>query len=193
MQVKSASFVTSVGDKNFYKSPYGEVAFVGRSNVGKSSLVNLIAGKSSLAKTSSTPGKTKLINYFLINKKFLLVDLPGYGYAQVSKCEQGNWGDFLDEYLKSSPNLKCVYLLLDVRRTPTVQDEMMLKFLYASRIPTKIVVTKIDTLSKLQVNNQLFVICEKMGVNRGDIILASSQERSGAKELLDSIDHYVSA
>ena len=111
MIVKSAEFVTSVADTNFYKSDLNEVAFVGRSNVGKSSLINFIANRKKLAKTSSMPGKTKLINYFLINKSFLLVDLPGYGYAEVSKKEKSNWADFLEEYLKSSQNLKCVYHL----------------------------------------------------------------------------------
>jgi len=193
MQVKSASFVTSVADSHFYESGLSEVAFVGRSNVGKSSLINLIANKRGLAKTSNTPGKTKLINYFLINNKFLLVDLPGYGYAQVSKTEKTNWADFLEEYLKKSSKLKCVFLLLDIRRTPSEQDEMMMKFLYASRIPTKIVITKTDTLSKLQVSNNLFIICQKMGVNRGDIIVTSSQDKSGAKELLSSIESYIVA
>ncbi len=193
MQIKSASFVTSVADNNFYKSDFNEVAFVGRSNVGKSSLINLISGRRGLAKTSSTPGKTKLINYFLINNQFLLVDLPGYGYAKVSKSEKTNWAGFIEEYLLSSPNLKCVYLLLDIRRTPTEQDEMMLKFLYSHRIPVKLVVTKIDTLSRVQVFNNLYIICDKIGVNRQDIILTSSQEKSGVKELLESIENHLLA
>lgn len=193
MLVKSASFITSVADNHFYESDFDEVAFVGRSNVGKSSLINLIANRKGLAKTSSTPGKTKLINYFLINKKFLLVDLPGYGYAQVSKSQKTNWADFLEEYLKTSTKLKCVYLLLDVRRTPSEQDELMMKFLYANRIPFKIVITKTDTLSKLQVSNNLFVICQKIGVNRNDVILTSSQDKFGAKELLSSIESYIMA
>lgn len=192
MIVKSADFVTSVADTNFYKSDLSEVAFVGRSNVGKSSLINFIANRKKLAKTSSMPGKTKLINYFLINKSFLLVDLPGYGYAEVSKKEKSNWADFLEEYLKSSPNLKCVYLLLDIRRTPTNQDEQMLKFLYFNRISTKVVVTKTDTLSKAQVSNQLQIICAKLGITRNDIIITSSQDRQGHKELLDSIESFVS-
>lgn len=193
MQIKSASFVTSVADSNFYKSDFSEIAFVGRSNVGKSSLINLISGRRSLAKISGTPGKTKLINYFLINNQFLLVDLPGYGYAKVSKTEKTNWAGFLEEYLTSSPKLKCVYLLLDIRRTPTEQDEMMLKFLYSHRIPVKIVVTKIDTLSRSQVFNNLYIICDKIGVNRQDIILTSSQEKSGVNELLDSIESHLLA
>ena len=192
MIVKSAEFVTSVADTNFYKSDFNEVAFVGRSNVGKSSLINFIANRKKLAKTSSMPGKTKLINYFLINKSFLLVDLPGYGYAEVSKKEKSNWADFLEEYLKSSPNLKCVYLLLDIRRTPTNQDEQMLKFLYFNRISTKVVVTKTDTLSRSQVFNQLQIICAKLGITRNDIIITSSQDKKGHVELLNSIESFVS-
>lgn len=192
MLVKSASFVTSVADSNFYESDLFEVAFVGRSNVGKSSLINLISNRRGLAKTSSTPGKTRLINYFLINKNFLLVDLPGYGYAQVSKSTKTNWADFLEEYLRTSKRLKCVYLLLDIRRTPTEQDEIMMKFLYNNRIPFKIVVTKTDTLSKAQVSNNLFIICQKLGINKADIILTSSADKTGAKDLLTSIENYIS-
>ncbi|MBQ3214425.1 MAG: YihA family ribosome biogenesis GTP-binding protein [Clostridia bacterium] len=192
MVIKSAEFVTSVADKNYYKSNFNEVAFVGRSNVGKSSLINFIVGRKKLAKTSSMPGKTSLINYFLVNKQFLLVDLPGYGYAEVSKNQKTNWGDFLEEYLKTSEKLKCVYLLLDIRRTPTNQDEQMLNFLYFNRISTKVVVTKIDTLSKAQVSNQLQIICSKLGITRKDIIVTSSQDKEGHKELLDSIEQFVS-
>lgn len=191
MQVKQAQFVTSVADKNFYKSNYNEVAFVGRSNVGKSSLINFIANRKRLAKTSSTPGKTKLINYYLINNSFLLVDLPGYGYAEVSKAQKTNWGDFLEEYLKSSKNLKCVYLLLDIRRTPTAQDEQMLKFLYFNRISTKVVVTKTDTLSRSQVFNNLMIICSRLGLSKKDVILTSSQDRKGLEDLLTSIETYA--
>ena len=191
MIVKSAEFVTSVADTNFYKSDFNEVAFVGRSNVGKSSLINFVSNRKKLAKTSSTPGKTSLINYFLINKNFLLVDLPGYGYAEVSKSQKTNWAEFLEVYLKESKKLKCVYLLLDIRRTPTIQDEQMLKFLYFNRMPTKVVVTKIDTLSKAQVYNQLQIICSKLGITRNDIILTSSQDKKGQQELLDSIEYFV--
>ncbi len=192
MQIRQAEFVKSVADNNFLESDMSEVAFVGRSNVGKSSLINFITNRHKLAKTSSTPGKTKLINYFLINKSFLLVDLPGYGYAEVSKKQKTNWADFLENYLRTSKNLKCVYLLLDIRRTPTTQDEQMLQFLYFNRIPCKVVVTKIDTLSRSQVNNQLIIICNKLGINKEDLIVTSSQDKKGLDALLNSIEHYVS-
>ena len=191
MIIKSAEFVTSVADTNYYKSDYNEVAFVGRSNVGKSSLINFIVNRKKLARASSMPGKTTLINYYLVNKQFLLVDLPGYGYAEVSKGEKTNWGEFLEEYLKTSEKLKCVYLLLDIRRTPTAQDEQMLKFLYFNRISTKVVVTKVDTLSKAQVSNQLQIICSKLGITRRDVIVTSSQDKEGHKDLLNSIEQFV--
>ena len=191
MIIKSAEFVTSVANTNYYQSDLNEVAFVGRSNVGKSSLINFIVNRKKLAKTSSMPGKTSLINYYLVNKNFLLVDLPGYGYAEVSKGQKTNWGEFLEEYLKTSKNLKCVYLLLDVRRTPTAQDEQMLNFLYFNRISTKVVVTKTDTLSKAQVSNQLQIICSKLGITRRDVIVTSSQDKEGHKELLESIEQFV--
>ena len=193
MQIKTVEFVKSVADKDFLISEYNEIAFVGRSNVGKSSLINFITNRKKLAKTSSTPGKTKLINYFLVNNNFLLVDLPGYGYAEVSKDLKTNWGDFLEEYLKTSKKLKCVYLLLDIRRTPTAQDEQMLKFLYFNRISTKVVVTKTDTLSRVQVFNQLNIICSKLGLTRKDIIITSSQDKEGHKELMESIEQFVSS
>ena len=192
MNITSAEFITSVADKHFYESNMPEVAFVGRSNVGKSSLINFITNRKHLAKTSSTPGKTKLINYFLINKAFMLVDLPGYGYAQVSKEEKTNWGDFLEEYLKSSKNLKCVYLLLDVRRTPTDQDEQMIKFLYYNHISFKVVITKSDTLSTSQVSNQVFMITGKLGLNKADVIITSSMDKKGQQDLLASLESFVS-
>ena len=191
MQIKQAEFVKSVANKDYYKSDFPEIALVGRSNVGKSSLINFITNRKKLAKTSSMPGKTKLINYFLINKSFLLVDLPGYGYAQVSKEEKTNWGDYLEEYIKSSPNLRCVYLLLDVRRTPTTQDEQMLNFLYYNRISTRIIVTKTDTLSRSQVNDQLTTICNKLGITKKDIIVTSSQDKKGHDDLLNDIERFV--
>ena len=192
MRVTSAKFVKSVADDNFLVSDYNEVAFVGRSNVGKSSLINFITSRKHLAKTSSTPGKTKLINYFLINDSFLLVDLPGYGYAQVSKKEKTNWGDFLEHYLLQSKKLRCVYVLLDVRRTPTVQDEQMIQFLYFNRIPFKVVITKTDTLSRSQVNNQVFMITGKLSLSRRDVIVTSSMDKKGLEDFLSSIDSYVS-
>lgn len=192
VKIKKAVFVKSVADTNFLESDYNEVAFVGRSNVGKSSLINFITSRKHLAKTSSTPGKTKLINYFLINDEFLLVDLPGYGYAKVSQKEKTNWADFLEKYLLQSKNLKCVYVLLDVRRTPTNQDEEMLNFLYFNRISFKVVITKTDTLSRSQVGNQIFMITSKLSLNRKDVLVTSSMDRKGQQELLDSIEQFVS-
>ncbi len=191
MQIKQAEFVTSVANTNFYKSDYPEVALVGRSNVGKSSLINFITNRRKLAKTSSTPGKTKLINYYLLNKSFLLVDLPGYGYAEVSKTEKTNWAGFLEDYLRLSPNLKCVYLLLDIRRTPTAQDEQMLQFLYFNRINTKIIVTKTDTLSRSQVNDHIIIISNRLGITKKDIIVTSSQDKKGLDDLLKSIEQFT--
>lgn len=191
MKITKAVFVKSVADTHFLESDYNEVAFVGRSNVGKSSLINFITSRKHLAKTSSTPGKTKLINYFLINDAFLLVDLPGYGYAKVSQKEKSNWADFLEKYLLTSPRLKCVYVLLDVRRTPTEQDEAMLNFLYYNRISFKVVITKTDTLSRSQVNNQIFMITSHLSLNRADVIVTSSMDKKGQAELLDSIESFV--
>lgn len=191
MYVKNIKFITSVGNDAFYKSKYKEIAFVGRSNVGKSSLINFIVNRHGLAKTSSTPGTTKLINYFLVNDSFLLVDLPGYGYAEVNKKVKTNWANFLEDYLRNSKNLKCVYLLLDIRRTPTRQDEEMLQFLYYNHIPVKILVTKTDTLSHSQVASQIFMICTRLGITKNDIIITSSEDKKGLNELWHSINHFL--
>lgn len=186
--IKTAEFVTSVASyKNLYVSDYPEIAFVGRSNVGKSSLINLITNQKKLAKTSSTPGRTRLVNYFLINKELLLVDLPGYGYAQASKDTQESWGELLENYLKSSKNLKAVYLLLDVRHLPTEQDKQMVKFLYFYNIPIIFVLTKCDKLSRAQYNKSSQDIANSLGITKANMIFTSSDSRQGKDDLIESI------
>ncbi|MDR0850550.1 MAG: ribosome biogenesis GTP-binding protein YihA/YsxC [Christensenellaceae bacterium] len=187
MQIRSAEFVTSVADRNFYKSSFKEVAFAGRSNAGKSSLINALTQKK-LAKTSNTPGRTRLINYFLINKEFLLVDLPGYGYAEAPKKEQKKWGILMEEYLKTGANLKCVYILLDIRREPSEKDIQMIKFLYFYNIPFVFVVTKADKVSRSQQNNRVTAIISALGITKSEIIITSSETGQGMSELWADIE-----
>lgn len=189
MVIKSAEFVKSVSNFNdIYKSEYKEVAFVGRSNVGKSSLINFMTNNSKLAKTSSLPGRTRLINYFLINKEFLLVDLPGYGYAKASKEAQASWGTLLENYLKKSQNLKAVYMLLDIRHLPNENDKQMIKFLYYYNIPTIFVLTKADKLSKSAIGRQVQMISNDLGLAKDNFIVTSSDKKTGKEKLLDSLD-----
>ena len=147
--IKKAEFVTSVGvGSTEYPAPMtSEIAIVGRSNVGKSSLINHICNNKKLAKTSSTPGKTRLINFFAINDSFYIVDLPGYGFAKTSKTEQSEWGNLMEKYL-SSGRVKHLFLLLDIRHEPTQDDARMFEYIVYYGIPFTIIATKADKISK---------------------------------------------
>lgn len=151
MIIKKAQFVTSVADiKQTPESSLPIVAFVGRSNVGKSSLINAITNTKNLAKTSSMPGRTRLVNYFLINDAIHFVDLPGYGYAQAGKEHKERWANLLESYLRSNQNIKLILLLVDIRHTPTEQDKQMMRYLFHYNMPFKIVATKADKVPKKQ-------------------------------------------
>lgn len=146
--IKQAEFVTSVGQGQSYPAPLAcEIAIVGRSNVGKSSLINCICNNKKLAKTSQTPGKTRLINYFLINREFFLVDLPGYGFARASKTEQRDWGDLIGSYLASG-RPKHLFLLLDIRHAPSAEDRQMFEWVLYYGVPFTLIATKADKLSR---------------------------------------------
>jgi len=146
--IKQAEFVTSVGQGQAYPAPLEcEIAIVGRSNVGKSSLINCICNNKKLAKTSQTPGKTRLINYFLINRAFFLVDLPGYGFARASKTEQRDWGALIGDYLASG-RPKHLFLLLDIRHEPSAEDRQMFEWVLYYGVPFTLIATKADKLSK---------------------------------------------
>ena len=148
--INQASFVTSVGQGQIYPAPLAcEIAVVGRSNVGKSSLINCLTNNNKLAKTSQTPGKTRLINYFLMNNAFYLVDLPGYGFAKRSKDEQTEWGDLIGSYM-SSGRPKHLLLLVDIRHEPSPEDRQMFQWTLHAGVPFTVVATKADKLSKSQ-------------------------------------------
>ena len=148
--INQASFVTSVWQGQKYPAPLAcEIAVVGRSNVGKSSLINCLTNNNKLAKTSQTPGKTRLINYFLMNNAFYLVDLPGYGFAKRSKDEQTEWGDLIGSYMASG-RPKHLLLLVDIRHEPSPEDRQMFQWTLHAGVPFTIVATKADKLSKSQ-------------------------------------------
>lgn len=146
--IKQAAFLTSIGQGSAYPpAACCEIAIVGKSNVGKSSLINSLCNNKKLAKTSQTPGKTRLINFFLINRSFHLVDLPGYGFARASKTEQQGWGELMESYLGSG-RVRHLFLLLDIRHAPTAEDRQMFQWLLYYGVPFTLVATKADKLAK---------------------------------------------
>ena len=192
MKINTAEFVTSIGNIANYKSFHlPEVTFVGRSNVGKSSLINALTNRKKLAKTSSLAGRTRLVNMFLINQKFMLVDLPGYGYAKASKEAQNEWQSLIGGYLQKSTKLKMVFVLVDLRIEPTDLDKQMLNFLYYYNIPFKVVGTKADKLTKSQVITNTKKIALELGLGTEDILYTSSETKSGVDDLLNYIEKII--
>ena len=156
MDIKHAEFVVSNSDPAKCPAPNRpEYAFIGRSNVGKSSLINMLTGRSSLAKTSGKPGKTQLINHFLINNEWYLVDLPGYGYAQISKSERAKWVKMIDGYLTTRPNLICIFVLVDARIAPQKIDLELITMLGQKNLPFVIVFTKVEKMGVVTLQNAL--------------------------------------
>lgn len=189
MKILSAKYNTSVVDKkHLLNDGLPEFAFVGRSNVGKSSLINTLTGVKGLAKTSATPGKTKMVNYFDINDNFRFVDLPGYGYAKVGKSHLDVWSGLMGEYLLNSPTLLTTFLLLDVRHNPTEQDKQMLEFLCYNKLPFCIIATKADKLSKAQQKKAIDNLAKELGIRKELIILSSSQQNLGKEQVLNYIE-----
>ncbi|MCH6258666.1 ribosome biogenesis GTP-binding protein YihA/YsxC [Puniceicoccaceae bacterium K14] len=191
MNVKSAKFLTSAtGLEDCPKSSMPEFAFIGRSNVGKSSLINLLTGKQGLAKVSSTPGKTKLINFFTINDSWSLVDLPGYGYARVSKGEQEGFTELIGDYLLERENLKQIYVLIDSRNEPMQIDLEFIAWLREADAPLTIIFTKVDKVSmpELQGNvNRFTQTLESGGVDIPKVLSSSSKDKLGRGLILSSI------
>lgn len=190
MIIKKAEFYKSYAKAEDIKNfTYPEIAILGKSNVGKSSLINCLTNQRKLAKISSQPGKTRLVNYFLINDKFYIVDLPGYGYARVSKQEKENWKGLIEGYLKCSDKLKHFLFLVDIRHEPNENDVMMMQFVYYYHIPFTLVATKCDKISRSNWKKNLQTIAKKLGIFSIDDIIAFSSETSyGKNELLEKLD-----
>ena len=192
MNITSAKYLTSVVEaKNILKDDMVEIAFVGRSNVGKSSLINRLVGVKNLAKTSSTPGLTKMINYFVINERFRIVDLPGYGYAKTGQKHIANWAGLMEKYLLGSPNLKTVFVLVDSRHEPSELDKMMLDFLNTYQIPYMIVATKVDKLAKSKIPQACSAIAKALGVRKELVYGFSSENGYGREKLLEYIENII--
>jgi GTP-binding protein len=184
MLIKSAEFVTSaVRPQQYPPEEMPEVAFAGRSNVGKSSLINTLVSRKKLVLTSSSPGKTRLINFFRVNDALMLVDLPGYGYARVSEHERRTWRPMIERYLSDRNNLIAVVVILDIRRTPNEDDAQLLDWLARREIPAVLVVTKADKLSKTAQSKQLAIIAAALEADPDELLLFSSKSRQGRDEL----------
>ncbi|MBQ7581995.1 MAG: YihA family ribosome biogenesis GTP-binding protein [Lachnospiraceae bacterium] len=166
-----------------------EIAFAGKSNVGKSSLINALMMRKSLARTSSQPGKTQTINYYNINGELYFVDLPGYGYAKVSKTEKEKWGKMVERYLHTSKQLRAVFLLIDIRHEPSANDKDMYDWIVSNGFSPIIIATKLDKINRSQKDKCIKIIREKLGLSAGNTIIPfSAQTKQGREELYETID-----
>lgn len=169
-----------------------EFAFAGKSNVGKSSLINALCNRKSYARTSSSPGKTQTINYYNINEAMYFVDLPGYGYAKVSKEERAKWGVMIERYLHQSPSLKAVFLLVDCRHEPSANDQNMYDWIVQNGFYPIVIATKADKLKRSQYQKQISVLRKGLGLRQEDkLILFSSESKMGRDELYSVLDAFM--
>lgn len=189
MRIKQSEFIISAVKRNQYPvDNRAEIAFVGRSNVGKSSIINSLTNRKKLAKVSSTPGKTRLVNFFLINNDFYLVDLPGYGYAKVSKAEKDSWGKTIEMYLTGRDQLKRIVLLVDSRHKPTGDDVMMYEWAKHFGYDVVVVATKSDKLKNSEFKKNEKVIRETLKLADDDkLYFFSSLNKKGIENLIDNL------
>lgn len=159
-----------------------EIAFAGKSNVGKSSLINALMNRKAFARTSAQPGKTQTINFYHINDAFYYVDLPGYGYAKVSVEVKAKWGKMIERYLKKSPMLRCVFLLIDIRHDPSANDRLMYEWIVSNGYHPVIIATKLDKIKRSQVQKQLKVVREGLGMEKDGIIIPFSAETKQGRD-----------
>ena len=189
MIVKRADFITSMKDYGDYPGKGGpEVAFAGKSNVGKSSMINRLTNRSKLARTSATPGKTRLINVYRINDELNFIDLPGYGFAKVSKEEKLSWGKMMQNYFATTEDLCHVFHLVDIRHEPTGEDREMNLFLRQAGIPFTVIATKADKISRGARMKHIAPICRVLAVQPWQVIPFSSEDGTGREELLAKIE-----
>ena len=192
MKITSAEFITSAAQPSQYPPEcLPELAFAGRSNVGKSSLINVLVNRKRLVKTSSTPGRTQLINFFDINDYVTFVDLPGYGYARVPAAVKKKWGPMIETYLSGRGSIKGVVVILDIRRTPKDEELNLIDWLEHHSIDRILVLTKADKLSKTKQNKQRAVAAETLAVDPSDLIMFSAKTRKGRGQVWRAIEHLV--
>ena len=192
MTIRSAKFMVSLDKlRPFPGQGLPEIAMAGKSNVGKSSMINSLLGNSKLARTSSEPGKTRLVNFFQVNERFWLVDLPGYGFAKAPKAERDKWGAMIEGYLQGSQHLKRVLHLVDIRHAPTGDDQMMVEYLRHYDIPFTVVATKADKLSKAARGRSIPVICRTLAVQPWEVVPYSSEDGTGREKVLDILEKEI--
>ena len=191
--IRNVEFIGGMAEKHGWRpdSPLPEVAFAGRSNVGKSSLLNALVRRKSFARVSRTPGRTREINFFRVNNNFVLVDLPGYGYARISKERKAEWRPMIESYLRRTTQLRGIVLLLDIRREPSEDDRAMLDFLAEVEVPTIVALTKTDKLSKAAARESAVQIARSLALEAEQVIPFSAHTGEGRVELLEAITSLV--
>ena len=193
--IRNVEFIGGMSEKHGWRpdSNLPEIAFAGRSNVGKSSLLNTLVRRKSFARVSRTPGRTREINFFRINNGFVLVDLPGYGYARISKERKSEWKPLIERYLRRTTQLRGIVLLLDIRRDPSEDDRAMLDFLAETEVPTIVALTKTDKLSKAAAKQRVADVSAALALDSDQVIPFSSHSGQGRVELLEAITDLVEA
>ena len=193
MVIKNVSLETVIGvTSKIPDNQMPEIAFAGKSNVGKSSLINALMNRKSLARTSSQPGKTQTINFYNINDELYFVDLPGYGYAKVSQQEKEKWGKLIEKYLHRSKVLQAVFLLVDIRHEPSANDKQMYEWIMANGYHPIVIATKLDKINRSQVAKQVKIVKQGLGVDKDTIVIPFSAEtKQGREEIYDLIDQLI--
>lgn len=189
MKIRSSEFIISAVKREQYpEEPIPEIALAGRSNVGKSSLINMLVNRKKLARTSSAPGKTQTINFYKINDEFHFVDLPGYGYAKVSKSHREAWGKMIETYLTTRTKLVEIIQLIDIRHKPTEQDKQMYQWIKHYGFGKIVVANKLDKIKRGERQKQISMIRKELGMDKDDILISvSSVNREGKESLWDSV------
>lgn len=195
MVIKNVSLETVCGiTSKLPENQHIEFAFAGKSNVGKSSLINGLMNRKALARTSAQPGKTQTINYYNINDELYFVDLPGYGYAKVSEQEKAKWGKMIENYLHTSKQLKAVFLLVDIRHEPSGNDKMMYEWILDQGFRPIIIATKLDKINRSQIQKHVKMIKEGLKVVKNTIVIPySAQTKQGREEIYELLDSYLEA
>ena len=193
MVIRSVNLETVCGiTSKIPDNPFNEGAFAGKSNVGKSSMINALLNRKSLARTSAQPGKTQTINFYNVNDAMYLVDLPGYGYAKTSASEKEKWGKMIENYLHTSKKLQAVFLLIDIRHDPSANDKMMYDWMVYQGFTPIIIATKLDKIKRSQIQKNVKAIREGLKVKPGTVIIPfSSETKQGRDELWEVIDSFV--
>ena len=193
MIIKKAELETVCGyTSKLPQNTRPEIAFAGKSNVGRSSLINALMNRKSLARTSSQPGKTQTINFYNINDEMYLTDLPGYGFAKVSKSEKEKWGKMIERYLHSSKQLRAVFLLIDIRHDPSANDRMMYEWMVYQGFAPIIIATKLDKIKRSQIQKQVKTVKEGLGVRPGTAVIPfSAQTKQGREEIWEIMEQLI--